>query len=380
MQKYSAKLILNTKKHNKKGQSPIWIRVIINRKTSYKATGYHIDAKFWDEKKEQVKSSYRDHSIINADITSKKTEVMQMLVHTQIKGEVISVQQVKSQMEHGNQENIFLFSDRFIDEVRHKRKPGTLENYRKHLKKLEDFHGSRNLRFEEITTDYLSKYENSLRDSEVGGNYVHALFKTIRTFFNAAIKRGVTQYYPFNVYENPVYEAPQKDYLSLKELKDWEKYADKVTNHVMKQTAVYFLLGCYSGLRISDWKQFEISKHLVEERIYLRATKNNEWVTMPLSTPLKRTLDRIREMPLDIEEPTLNEKLKDIAKELKIRKHITSHTGRHTFAITMCAERGISSETCAELMGITVKTCVENYYKVTNRKIDKETNEAWKGL
>jgi integrase len=71
----------------------------------------------------------------------------------------------------------------------------------------------------------------------------------------------------------------------------------------------------------------------------------------------------------------MNRTLKGIA---GIKKRITTHTGRHTFAITMCAEAGISAETCAELMGITIATCVNNYYRVTNRKIDKECLGAWK--
>lgn len=101
---------------------------------------------------------------------------------------------------------------------------------------------------------------------------------------------------------------------------------------------------------------------------------------MPVSSPLKRALERIKDIPLEIEEPTINEKLKEIAKECEINKRITSHTGRHTFAITMCAEQGISCETCATLMGITIATCSDNYSRVSNIKIEKETITAWEGL
>ncbi len=101
---------------------------------------------------------------------------------------------------------------------------------------------------------------------------------------------------------------------------------------------------------------------------------------MPVNAILKRNLPRMGKLQLSIEEPTINEKLKVIANKNEIPKHLTSHTGRHTFAISLCADRGISSETCAELMGITINTCVENYYRISNRKIDSETLKAWKGL
>jgi integrase len=75
-----------------------------------------------------------------------------------------------------------------------------------------------------------------------------------------------------------------------------------------------------------------------------------------------------------------DEKLKIIAKTIGIKKKVTTHTGRHTFAITICANRGIRCETASELMSITVKTCVENYYKVTGYKINAETARAWERL
>jgi integrase len=152
-----------------------------------------------------------------------------------------------------------------------------------------------------------------------------------------------------------------------------------VQDAALRQAAIYFLLGCYTGLRISDWIRFNPEEHLRDDLLTLR---NGEHVAMPVSMPLARNLKRMADCPLTIEEPTINEKLKVIAKDpqVKIRKSISTHVGRHTFAITLCAEMGVSLETCAELMGITVATCAENYYKVTGKKIREETLKAWKGL
>jgi len=380
MTKYSLKLILWKHNTNDKGQFPIYLKLTVNRQTTYLSTGYYISDKQWDEKNERVKPGHHQADIINPDITNRRNEVSKRIVELQVEGIPITAKQLKLMFASGKDlNNVFDFADAFIKEVQHKREASTLENYRKHLLKLEQFHGSKTLSFEEIDNTYLSKYENHLRES-VGNNYTHALFKTLKSFFNAAIKRGITTAYPFRTYENPVYEAPIKDYLVLGELHKWEAFADEEEDMVLKQTAVYFLLGVYTGIRISDWFRFDLNENIKDGRVYLRAKKNGEWVTMPVNKPLKRNLTRMKRLPLSIEEPTINEKLKVIAKKLKINKHITSHTARHTFAITICAERGISSETCSELMGITVKTCVENYYRVTNRKIDSETLKAWEGL
>lgn len=371
--KYSVKLLLYKHQANTVGQYPIYIRITINRKQSYISTGHFIDKKYWDEKAEQVKTGHMQACTINPDIASRKQTAIKLIIEHQVKGQLVTAAAVKKLLtSKGNLHNIFEFAEAFSKEVEHKREDSTLENYRKHLKVVELFHGSKSLSFEEITHDWLVTFEAHLRKS-VGGNYIYIIWKTLKTFFNAAIKRKLIDHYPFHTYENPEYEAPNKDYMTLKELDKLEELADATTDVLKKQTLVYFLLGCYTGLRISDLKKFDIQKHVRDGRLYLRAKKNGEWVTMPVIGRLTRHLERVKVCALTKAEQELNKTLKKLIKG----KKITNHCGRHTFAITLCAEQGISAETCAELMGITLQTCVNNYYKVTNRKIDKECLAAW---
>lgn len=380
MIKYSVDLILYTHQPNAHKEHPIYLRIIIDRKPAYISTGKYILQKYWDDRQQQVKEGHTEAEKLNFDISTKKQQVVDKILERQYKKQRTTSKEIKQLIAY-NLANLFDFVETYIKEVKNKREPATLENYRKHLRVLEIYHGSRNLHFEEITTDYLANFETDLSDRQkLSNNYIHAIWKTLKTFFNAAILKKITDHYPFDQYENPVYTAPGKEHLILSELKAWEKYVGDCKNEVLKQCALYFLLGAYSGLRISDWFQFQSSKHVEDNRIKLRAKKNGEWVTMPVSKPLKRIIGLCKEIPLTLQEPTINEKLKRIAGDLRIKKKISTHVARHTFAITICADRGISCETCAELMGITVKTCADSYYRVTNRKIDTETLKAWKEL
>ena len=383
--KYSVKLIHYTHQANAQGQFPIYIRITINRQQSYLSTGHFIPVKFWDEKTEQVKVGHLQAAFINPDIMSRKQAIIKIIVDHQVKGQQLTASALKTMVSNTRDlHNLFEFAESFIEEVRHKREDSTLENYRKHLKVVELFHGSRQFAFEEITHDWLVKFEAYLRNpvkegiakrDGLGGNYIHAIWKTVKTIFNAARKRRLITDYPFDVYENPEYKSPNKDYLTLDEIDSLEKQLDGPTTPLIKQTITYLLLGCYTGLRISDLQKFDVNKHIKDGRLYLRAKKNGEWVTMPVVGRLARHLEQVKDCPLTYAEQKLNEALK----KLFPSKRITNHCARHTFAITWCAERGISAETAAELMGITLATCVNSYYKVTNRKIDKECLAAWMG-
>lgn len=388
--KASIALILNYRKDGH-GRQAIYLKITIDRKSAYVSTGEDVFERQWDKKNQLVKNHPLEVDI-NARITELLSTAQRKFTELSLAGKPVSAAGLKALISaKGNLNNLFEFTDQFISEVKHKRNEATLENYRKHLLKIEQFTGSRQLNFEDINPQWLAKFETFMRESGrekgqeekgkgLGNNYVHALFKTLKVVFNAAKKRGVTALYPFDQYENPVYRAPVKDYLTLDEVAKIEEIADQETNSVARQSAIYLLLGISTGLRISDWFQFDLDKHVQDGQVLLRAKKNGEWVSMPVNAILRRNIARMRSCPLTTDEPVINRTLKDISKKAGISKHITSHTGRHTFAISLCAERGIGAETCAELMGITVATCVENYYRVTSRKINSETLKAWKGL
>lgn len=373
MNKYAVKLLLWT--YDTEDVHPIYLKVTLNSQRRYIATGYSLREKFWDPYSQSVKQAYHEAEKINTDIQDRKQKIISWIIKKNVEGVQLTADQVKDAFSSGDLTNFFEFSERFIKEVGGKRGVATLENYRKVLKKIEGYHGSRLLSFQQITHDWLAGFEAHLRKN-LTSNYIHAIWKVIKTFFNAARKRNLITNYPFTSYENPVYRSPRKDYLTLKELRAWEKYVDKA-HGVQREAGVYFLLGCYTGLRISDWFLFD-KKNIKEGRVLIETVKNKKPVSMIINSGLRRNLKRMT--GLTITEPAINRVLKDIAKGAGIDKRVSSHCARRTFAVTVCATRGISLETCARLMGITVKICADNYYSVTQEKIDRETKVSWEGL
>jgi integrase/recombinase XerD len=375
---------------NEQGLLPIYLKITVERKTSYIATGHFSNPKAWDEKKQLLKDSHPSAKIINPELTHRKNELSKKIVELQITGKDFSAKTLKALFTGKDLTNIFNFIDQYCEEMKHKRSAGRIEIYKKHQRKLLDFTKTRNVHFEDIDHDFLYKFDNFIMDKGKANktdkekqqrtNYASAIFSTLRTWFNEAKKRRLITNYPFSTYETPVYKSEGKDYLSLDELKRWEQFADETNDYVDKQASLYFLLGCYSGLRISDWHKLDLEKNVVNGHIKMIAEKNKEQIVIPINVPLRRVLDKMKGVDLISDEPVINRSLKRIAKKLEINKNITSHCGRKTFAVTMCAERGISSETCAKLMAITVKTCVESYYKVTAIKIEQETQRSWKDL
>ncbi|MBU7576696.1 MAG: tyrosine-type recombinase/integrase [Flavihumibacter sp.] len=197
--------------------------------------------------------------------------------------------------------------------------------------------------------------------------------------FNAARKRKIISCYPFDTFSLPEEYSKPKEYLSLAEEKKIESNLKKLKG-TQYAASLYFLLGCYTGLRVSEWRVFSASERIRDGWVRVVPLKNKGWVSMPMPPGLARIVPALMETKCLNSEQQINDLLRDLLPEIGITRHITTHCARHTFAVTMCAERGISCEVCSELMGITVQTCAETYYKVTNVKIEKEVVKAWKGL
>jgi hypothetical protein len=377
------KLLLKKNKKNSLGQYPVYLRITINRKASFISTKHYIHANHWDAVEERVKESHPMHEQINLSVRSIKKKALDNLVDAGVKRKTLSSQILKDQTQHGHiLTDIYLFKDSLVRSLKGKRSEATFENWDKHLRKLKEFHKSETLSFEDITVDFLNEFEIFLRNEGVNhrknkdtGNYIYAIMKTIKSLFRKAKVHS-----PFGEYEMPAQTRGKKPHLSLLELDRWEKYAAEATDPELKQAAIYFLFGCYTGLRVSDWFLFDPQERVHSTYINAQAKKNGRWIAMPLYPRLSRVLKMVRKTPLKTSEPEINKSLKKITKDLKINKHISTHCARKTFAVTLCLDRGMSSETAATLMGITLSTFVQNYSRITPEKIKQEALQAWEGL
>lgn len=392
MQRSHINLVLKNNKKNKRGEVPIYLRITINRNSVFTSTGHYIQPKLWDSKSQMVKEIHPLHEQINLDITNRKREALDNVVHAGINKNMVTAKGVKGSID-GEATNLFLFCEKIKKELGTKREGGTYDNWDRHIRKIKEHTGD-TLHFEQITPDFLHGLELYLRKPKVVkvrdgkdlGSYIAAIMRTIRRLFNEAIGKKLisADRYPFKRtatdggYEIPKQETGGKEHLSMGELSQWEAFIIKGEKSHLIPTAVHFLFGCYTGLRVSDWYQFKHSQ-VHGSYISLRVVKNKSWVAIPVHTRLKNVLQLMKQYPLSVEKGRLNEQIKEIAEEVGINKHLSTHCARKTFAVTMCLEMGISSETAAELMGITLKVFVESYAAVTPEKIRKET-AVWNGL
>ncbi len=74
----------------------------------------------------------------------------------------------------------------------------------------------------------------------------------------------------------------------------------------------------------------------------------------------------------NISNQKLNSYLKEIADLCKIKKNLTFHIARHTFATTITLSNGVPIETVSKLLGHSKIATTQIYAKVIERKVSDD--------
>jgi site-specific recombinase XerD len=75
-----------------------------------------------------------------------------------------------------------------------------------------------------------------------------------------------------------------------------------------------------------------------------------------------------------------NAYLKEVAAFCGLDKILSSHVGRHTFATTVTLENGVSIESVSKMLGHSKLSQTQEYAKVTEIKIEKDTRNLFNML
>ncbi|MDP4256333.1 MAG: site-specific integrase [Bacteroidota bacterium] len=344
---YTVRAVLWTYSKNTKKIYPLKIAVTINRKVTYLMTPHRITEDQW-ENGEVVKRP--NAKLINADVRRRIAEKEKELMEASMQGRPITAAVIKGIVSKGK---TFI---EFAKEIR---------DHRTELPRFERF--DRGALLTDIDPAFLRRLEKHERDRGVCGNTISGTFKYIGQIMRQAKREKLIQDNPFDAYKAPKYVNPERTYLIEAETRQLIKLVDGPMNPTFRTTAIYFLLGCYAGLRHSDWGKFDADKMLRGGLLRLRATKNKVDIVLPVGPTLQKIIDLTR----NCDRPHCNEKCNDHLKAIGplagISKTLTCHVSRHTFGY-LCASNRLPKEVTAELMGITVKT-VEVYYHLSGDNI-----------
>ena len=152
----------------------------------------------------------------------------------------------------------------------------------------------------------------------------------------------------------------------------------------MEEVRDIFAFQCFTGIAYIDVANLTTDNILEDglgqkwlrlNRQKSRVEANIPLLGVPLSIIRKyRRLGSDKLLPMHSNQK-MNEYLKEIANLCGIKKRLTTHCGRHTYA-TIMLSKGVSIESVSKMLGHTNITTTQIYAKILNEKIYTKVNKV----
>ena len=271
--------------------------------------------------------------------------------------------------ESSKQKNFTTFLDSIADE---KTKNSTFHNAAKLVK---EFSGSI-LTFQQVDEKWLNDFKKFIL-KRVSQNSAAIYFQKVKQTLKQAKLERIIDRNPGEFVSNIRMVQTQRVFLELKELEKLVK--TDCRNAEVKRA---FLFACLTGLRISDIKRLTWNE-IKNDRLILKQTKTKNFTYIPLASDALELLKKevnIIDLATNLifnlpQKWWINQILKEWCEKAGIKKDISFHTSRHTFA-TMTLTYGADLYTVSSLLDHKDIKTTQVYAKI----IDKKKEEAIKSL
>ena len=196
----SIKLVLRTNQEDKTGHSPLYIRLIKDRKTKFIATGVKLKENEWDDVKQKVKRNYPNSTRMNAFLSQKIADAEAMVADNERKRGNISAKRLKEAIKGKDIKNFFEYAYERCERIRGNVSPQTYKAYKMNIQKFEKFLGTNEIYFEDITVTVLNDYVNFMSNRlKNGSTTMHYALNILAIMFKDAIREEIISLntYPF---------------------------------------------------------------------------------------------------------------------------------------------------------------------------------------
>lgn len=389
---FSILFFIRESKARKSGKAPIELMITVNGERCPLSTGKQVPIDKWDKVKQQVKGKDEEAQSLNNYLKAIKAKLYQKEAELLDRGFIITAE---------------LLRDAYFDKVESLKEKTLFEVFEEHNQEQEKLVGNgvskatywisvytvrllkefvqqkykrEDLYLRELNLNFIQSFHSFLRiDKGMAQNSSTKHLKLLKKIVNLAVANSYMTTNPFITYKIER-EPVEIDFLDEEELRKIINFDTPLPR--LERAKDMFLFGCFTGLSYIDIKTLA-PEHFEKDstgRIWIkkRRVKTGILSRIPLLPIAKLILDKYkgREKLLPIQDPAdINKYLKDIAILCEIKKRITFHTSRHTFASTVTLANNISLEVVSKMLGHTNTRMTTHYAKLIDKCIGEQMDK-----
>ena len=269
----------------------------------------------------------------------------------------------------------------------------TLDAYRRDLQKLLVFYVDNHIDYRTVTLEQLDQFAGQLREEGIQARSVARILSGVRSFYRFLTLEKEVEQDPTELLESPQIGKHLPEVLSVEEIDSIINVIDVSKPEGVRDRAIIEVLyGC--GLRISELCNLRISQLYLEDKYIRVKGKGSKERLVPIEGV---AIDRVREWLVTrmgckvkpseedyvfvsltrgsrLSRISLFVYIKDYAEKAGIKKNISPHTFRHSFA-THLLEGGANLRAIQMMLGHEDISTTEIYMHIDKSKLRTEILE-----
>lgn len=393
-------IILRQDKTNQKGVLPVCMRITSERRSMYQ-TLIRVKPENWDARNEMVKKSDLQHERLNAELRRKIGEINKVIALCEAMEPERGIDAVRDRLKKRTTADMFVYAQDYLL----RKEKSSVRTYNKcysHINKFKRFIGKEIFSISNLTFELLLKYENYLRENL--GNSVNTVTTNMKTL--KQLTSDMYEEFRLDIRNNPFRKYKMKSTPTERPCLSEREYARVRNLKLLIQGKLYdarqvFVFEAETGIRISDilklrWRNYDGN--------YIRIVmgKTDRPLVIPVSDVAKEICTmRIKRyatagipvspdgfifrgiLPYEYDSMTAVEKvcaensattrinlaLKKIAALARVKKNLSTHIGRHTFASRLLrSDQNLA--VIRKLLGHASVRTTEIYAKAMNSQMD----------
>lgn len=353
-------LTLDMRRVRRDGTYPLILRLSHDGLTLPIPLGYKITETDWDEEERKVRKSYQGTETVtrlNNLLQKKKTNALDILMKLEERGELkaMSITDVKQRLVgKTHSQSFFAYAEKYIAALKKANRFGTANSYQDVVNVVSGFVNRKELKFGAISYDFLKRFEAhhlSKKGNTLNGLAVY--MRTIRAFYNAAIKEGIAEQelYPFKAYKIKTTDTKKRalDIEFLNKIIDLHLEPEDILFDARNYFVASYMM---YGMNFMDLA-FLQKADVIQGRVDYRRSKTSKHYDIALFPALQAILEHysqsnprskyvfpvLEDEDLEIQTHKVkwarkryNAKLKLLANKCDIESRLTSYVSRHSFA------------------------------------------------
>ncbi len=396
----STRYYLKSEKVNKKGLSPIYLRITVNGTRAEISSNRRVSTDDWDKSLGRASGRSEQARIINTALIALQSKVDNCFLRIDTGEKLLTAYEIVDELRGRKVDNVTLM-DAFKHHLAEMRKligtdysEKTVLRYEVVLNSLEEYldkiYYTNDIRLRDLDARFIESYNTFLKGTKgLQHNTVVKNIKIIKRVIHVAIINRWLPEDPFREI-NVGYRETYRGYLTQEEIENI--YKKEFTLNRLGRVRDCFIFQVYTGLAHTDLLDLtadDIQTGIDGGRwIVIKRKKTGGRSSIPLLPRAEAILTKYANDPWCLvmgkllpvsSNQKMNAYLKEIGDLCGITKRLTTHLARHTFATTITLSSGVPIETVSKMLGHADLKTTQIYSKVVDRKVADDMRHLMKG-